>query len=106
MIQVALATDNEAILGRLVDALRISGGEIVRSFESTRPARVESPLDEYTIIVDGLSRDAVTLVCTGFVNRFRLAQVEVDGTSIEGPRVIVLSVLDDAGPVGGAAAGS
>jgi hypothetical protein len=88
MVQVALATEHEGVFERLVDALRSVDAEIVRAFESTTPALAERSIDEYTIIVAGLTAEAVTLVCAGFVNRLRLARVEVDGEVIEGPRVI------------------
>ena len=88
MIQVSLATAHDALYAQLLDVLRSVDLEIVRAFESTTPERAGSGVEEYTIIVSGLSQDAVKLVCSGFVNRYRLALVMVDGDRVAGPRVI------------------
>ncbi len=89
LVQVALAAADEGLFERLCSVLRGADGQIVRAFESTRPEHAGSGVEEYTIIVAGLSVEAVTLVCSGFVNRFRLAQVEVEREVVAGPRVII-----------------
>ena len=88
MVQVSLATASDGVYERLVGVLRSVDAEIVRAFESTTPDRAGSGVEEYTIIVGGLSVEVVRMVCSGFVNRFRLAQVMVDGELIAGPHVI------------------